>query len=397
MKVFLVGTGVDGKNTLTNKAAEIIENSDLIIGANRIVKPFSNCKKKIFTTWDTDEIVNILKNNSFENAAVLLSGDTGFFSLAEKLSRILSDFQTEIICGISSVSYFFSKLGKPWQNAKFITLHGRENSIARNTASNEFCFFLLGGNYSPSDVCQRLNEFGLGEIDVYIGENLGYENEKITHGKAKDLVFGSFGKLCVILTENKNYEINARCGIPDEEFIRGKIPMTKSEIRALVISKLQIKSSDVCWDIGGGTGSVTVEMALQCAFGKVYSVEKNHDAVQLIRANSLKFSCDNVEVAEGKAPEILDVLPPPDRVFIGGTSGKINEILDAVLEKNPYAKIVATAISIETVSSIIEYMKSRNFGCREVIQAAVSRSDEVRGHTMLRAENPIFIVKGALK
>lgn len=394
MKIYIIGIGMEGQKTLTAEAKTAIEKADLLIGAIRMLEPFLHIEKECFISWKSDEIAEYLKGKTIETAAVLMSGDCGFFSGAQKLISALSDYETEIISGISSPVYFCSKIKKPWQNMKFVSLHGADNSIVRNVCGNEYCFFLLGGDVTPAEICGKLCMYGRENISVYIGENLGYDNEKISCGNAADFRDKKSEKLCVMVTENTDYERSIPFGIDDSRFIRGSVPMTKSEIRSTVISKLNIGRNDMCWDIGCGTGSVSVEMALQCCDGRVYAIDKNEEAVSLTRKNSHKFGCDNIEIISGTAPENLFDFPAPDKVFIGGSCGKISEILKIVYEKNPKAEIVITAVSIETLNEAVAAFSGFGIDNPEIVQLAVTRTKKIGNHTMLSAENPIFIIKG---
>ncbi|MGN1137472.1 MAG: precorrin-6y C5,15-methyltransferase (decarboxylating) subunit CbiE [Oscillospiraceae bacterium] len=395
MKVYIVGTGMEGRKTLTAEAKTIIENAEVLIGARRMVEPFMGMDKQFFISWKSEEIADYLCGKSFTSAVILVSGDCGFYSGAEKLVQLISNIDTEIICGISSPVYFCSKIKKPCQDMKFISLHGTDGNIVRNVRRNELCFFLLGGNITPAHICRKLCEYGMSGVKIYIGENLGYENERILQGTAVELTELEFGTLTVAVAENSEYEHGTVLGIPDENFIRGIVPMTKSEVRSTVISKLNISRNDICWDIGCGTGSVSVEMALQCFDGKVYSVDKNEEAVGLTRENALKFGCDNIEIISGSAPNVLSALPSPDRVFVGGSQGRINEIFEIVFGKNLYAQIVVTAVSLETLNSAVAAFEKHGISCPDIVQLAVTRTKKVGAHTMLSAENPVFIIKGA--
>ena len=394
MKIYIIGIGMEGRKTLTWEAKAAIERADILIGANRMLEPFSDLKKERLVGWKSDEIAEYLKDKSFETAAILMSGDCGFYSGAERLMSSFSDYETEIISGISSLQYFSAKIKKPWQNMKFVSLHGTDGNIVRNVCRNEYCFFLLGGDITPADICKRLIEYGREKIRVYIGENLGYDNEKLHSGCAADFADIKCEKLCVMVTEKPYPEQSVPFGINDNEFIRGNVPMTKSEIRSTIISKLNIGKNDVCWDIGCGTGSVSVEMALQCFDGKVYAVDKNAAAVSLTKENARKFGCDNIIISVGNAPEILCKLPAPDKVFIGGSCGKIREILCTAYEKNRKAEVVITAVSLETLNEAAAAFYEFGIDCPEIVQLAATRTKKIGNHTMLSAENPIFIIKG---
>ncbi len=392
MKIYIIGISMEGRKTLTAEAKTAIENADLLIGAGRMLEPFSYLEKERFISWKSDEIAEYLRGKSVDTAAILMSGDCGFYSGAEKLVTALSDYETEIISGISSPVYFCSKIKKPWQNMKFVSLHGADGNIVRSVCGNEYCFFLLGGDITPAKICGKLCEYGRGNAGVYIGENLGYDDEKIYSGTAADFTDIKCGNLCVMVTENPDYERAVPFGIDDSEFIRGNVPMTKSEIRSTVISKLNIGRNDVCWDIGCGTGSVSVEMALQCCGGKVYAIDKNEEAVLLTGKNARKFGCDNIEIISGNAPEMLSDFPAPHKVFIGGSCGKIREILSVAYEKNNKAEAVITAVSLETLNEAVRAFSEFGIDSPEIVQLAVTRTKKIGNHTMLSAENPIFII-----
>lgn len=394
-KVTIVGTGMDGFKTLTQEGKQAIEAADLLIGARRMLEPFKILGKHEFISYICSDIAKFIQNCEYRNIAVVVSGDCGFYSVAEKLLPLLGRFDTNVICGISTPVYFCSQLKIPWSNLHFVNLHGSGGSIVRNVCSHEFTFFLLGGSITPSQICARLCEYGMGSVRVHIGENLGStggKNERILTGQADELVNVEIEKLCVMIVENHNYERTLRSCIDDKEFIRGKVPMTKSEVRALCVAKLNISTDDICWDIGCGTGSVSVEMAMRCTNGTVFAVDRNAEAAELTEKNIKKFGCDNVEIIPSPIQEVIEGLPPPDCVFIGGSGGCLEKIISAVLAKNICAEIVITAVSIETLGQCIDVFNTYGLEC-DINQIAVTRTRRVGDHTMLCAENPIFIIK----
>ena len=202
-----------------------------------------------------------------------------------------------------------------------------------------------------------------------------------------------FDSLAVLLIENPAPDDRIRCGIPDEEFIRGKVPMTKAEIRAITMSKLGLCPGDVCWDVGCGTGSVTVEMALAAYKGHVYGVDKNEDAVALTEQNAAAFHLGNVNAICGGAPEALRDLPTPDAVFIGGSGGRMDAVFDIILDKNPRARIVVNAIALESVQAALAAFAAHGME-PELVQVGVSAAKAVAGLHMMMAQNPIFIISG---
>lgn len=395
MKVYIVGTGMNGAETLTKEAENAIAEAGLLIGAERMVRPFIELGKDVFISYKPADIARRISESESSSAAVLMSGDCGFFSGTKKLLPLLEDHDIRMIPGISSAAYFGSRLGMSYENMKLITLHGRGANIAVNVKMNEKCFFLLGGEMTAADVCKRLCEYGLPEVKVHIGADLGYESEKISAGKACELTDVQTSGLSVMITENDSFLRHIPSAINDEKFVRGEIPMTKSEVRCIAVSRLDICADSVVWDIGCGTGSFSVEAAFRCPDGKVYAFDKKSEAVSLTGKNSRKFGCDNIEAAEGECPEILADAPAPDKVFIGGSSGNMYGIFEAVREKNQRADIAVTAVSLETLHEAAACFE--RFGASpEAVQIAVTRTKKLGSHTMLQAQNPVFIISGRL-
>lgn len=180
-------------------------------------------------------------------------------------------------------------------------------------------------------------------------------------------------------------------GIPDSEFIRGQVPMTKEEVRALSICKLHLSESPVVYDIGSGTGSVAVEIARLCKSGRVYAVETKGEACALIKQNIEKFGLKNIRLVEGMAPAALEGLEAATHAFVGGSKGQFKEILAALLKINPRMRVVANAVSLESISDIQTVIKDfpvKNFEC---LQISVSRSEKAGNYHLMKAENPVYI------
>lgn len=391
-KINIIGIGMDGVLTLTKAATDAVEKADLLIGAKRMLVPFKHLGKPTICEYESEKIFKCIKESNALNIAVLMSGDCGFYSGAQKLVALSNDFKIELICGISTPIYFCSKIKTTWNDMHFFSLHGKTANIARVVSAYEKTFFLLGGNITASELCQRLCEYNLENVKVYIGENLSMDSERILRGKAADFTDLETDNLCSIIVINPHYEKNIRTGILDENFKRGNVPMTKSEVRSIVMSKLEIEKEDICWDIGCGTGSVSVEMAIQSTNGKVFAVEKNTEAVELTNENRHKFSCDNIEIIEADAVDVIDNLPVPDCVFIGGSGGKLDKIICSAYKENSDVRLVVTAISLETLNCCLTVFEKLGFDS-DITQIAITRTRKIGSHTMLSAENPIFIIK----
>lgn len=403
-QIAIIGTGVDGRQTLTREAQEAIDQAQMLLGAQRMLEPYQDSEKQIFASFDSADLAQQIKTSNFERFAVLMSGDCGFYSGAQRLAELLADHEdceVRLISGISSAVYFCNLLGVPWSDVRFVSLHGQSANAVREVASHERTFFLLGGSNDAGEICRKLCEYGFGQVRIAVGERLGYPDEHCTRGMALEFTELQTDRLAVLLAENSTWERSVPMGIPKADFVRGKVPITKPEVRLTAIAKLRIEQNSVCWDIGCGTGSVSVELALHCPEGSVYAVDHHAEAIGLTTENARRFACDNIRVMQGEASGLVPELPAPDCVFIGGSSGELETVLRAALEKNAVARIVITAVTLETLHEATALLE--RFGrTPEVTQIAVTRTRRLeshaesgRVHTMLQAENPVFVVASA--
>ena len=252
-------------------------------------------------------------------------------------------------------------------------------------------FTLVGTKDGIPNLCRKLIDYGMEDTKISVGEALSYPQERIVMGSALQLQNMEFDPLTVVLMEREKKEFVVTHGISDDDFLRDRVPMTKEEIRSISLSKLRLQKDSVIYDIGAGTGSVAVEMALQACDGMVYAIEKKKEAVNLILENKRKFAADNLEVIEGLAPEALESLPAPTHAFIGGSSGNMKEILKALLEKNSKIRIVVNAIAVETVAETMQCLKELPFCEEEIVQVSVGRSKKIASYHMMMGLNPVFV------
>ena len=389
MTVTITATGMGGTATLTREAAEAIDKAQLLIGAGRMLEPYQTSSKALFMSYDPAAIAERLRSGTEERAAVLMSGDTGFFSGTKKLLPLLDGMDVRVLPGIASPVYLCAGAGLSWEQMHCVTLHGAENSIAVHVRSHPLTCFLLGGSITAAALCERLIAYSLPDTTVHIGCKLGCPEEQILSGHPAELLDTPAEKLCTVLVENPAYCPYVPSGIPDTAFERAKVPMTKAEVRCLAVSALNISPDDICCDIGCGTGSVTVEMALRCPDGTVCAIDKNPAAVALTKENLSRFSCDNVTVQEGSFPDTP--LPPPDKVFLGGTGGKLTTILETIHAANPAARIVLTAVTLETLAAAQTAFAALGRDCT-FTQIAVTRTRQLGSHNLFQAENPVWII-----
>lgn len=397
-KVTLLGIGMGSPKTLTLSGQEAVRNADLIVGAKRMVDAVRFVGQDFLYEYRSKEIAEYLKAHpEYTKVVVALSGDVGFYSGAKKLAELLGP-DTEMICGISSVVYFMSKIGLSWDDAKIVSAHGKSCNLVSLIRMNRKVFSILGTGDGVRKLAEKLTFYGMGDVILHVGENLSYDNEKILAKPARELVSYEGDPLSVICAYNLGAEPElATHGIPDEEFIRGKAPMTKTEVRTVSLSKLRLPKDAICYDIGAGTGSVSVEMALRASEGEVYAIEKKEDALALLHENKKKFALDHMHIIPGTAPEALEELPVPTHAFIGGSSGNMKEIVELLINKNPQVRIVINCITLETVGEALACIrgleKQEIYECEsEVVQLCASRSKNIGRYHMMMGENPIYII-----
>lgn len=392
-EISLVGIGMGSAETRTAEASRAIRESDLLIGARRMIDSCREFGKDCYVEYDSQKIAQYLAEHpEYEKVAVLLSGDPGFNSGAKKLLDVLGN-QVKVISGISSASYFMSQIQKSWDDVLITSAHGKHTNLVSLIKRNKKVFSILGTRNGIQNLAQEMAALGLNRAQLYTGECLSYPDEKIRKGAPEDFLNYEADPLSVVYVENpdaqKEYVTH---GIPDTEFLREKVPMTKEEVRTVSLSKLHLEEDSVCYDVGAGTGSVSIEMASRAWNGKVYAIEKKALAVELLKKNREKFAVENLEIIEGTAPEALENLEPPTHAFIGGSSGKMETILRLLLEKNPSVRIVINCIALETVSETLQCLKTLPVKEEEILQISVSKGKSVGNYHMMMGENPIYII-----
>ena len=394
--ITLLGIGMGSQETLTVQGKKAAKSADLIIGAKRMADAVREPGQAVVYEYRSDVIADYIRNHpEYETVVIALSGDVGFYSGARKLLTALGgrESNVDVICGISSVVYFMSEIGLSWDDAKITSAHGKHCNLISMIRHNQKVFSILGTGTAVAELAGKLVKYHMGEVLLYVGENLSYPDEKIFVKKAEELTNYEGQPLSVVCAFHENPEpALSTHGIPDEEFIRGKAPMTKEEVRSVSLSKLRLTEDSICYDVGAGTGSVSVEMALRADQGQVFAIEKKEEAAALLEENKQKFAVDNLEIIKGEAPQALENLPAPTHAFIGGSSGNLKEIIALLLGKNPQVRIVINCITLETISEALDVLKEYDFQQREVVQLAASRSKEIGHYHLMMGENPIYII-----
>lgn len=391
-EISLVGIGMGNAAVRTEEASRVIAEAQLLIGAKRMLDACVQPGQDTYCAYDSEKIAAYIKAHpEYEKIAVVLSGDVGFYSGAKKLLDRLGE-TVNVVCGISSVAYFMSRIQKSWEDVYLTSAHGRGANLIALLGQHQKIYSILGEQNAVAELAKKLLFYGMNQVRLYVGERLSYPDEKISSGRAEDFIEYETDSLSVVYLENPLHDARTTHGISDTQFIRDSVPMTKEEVRTVSLSKLRLKEDSICYDIGAGTGSVSIEMALRCVSGKVYAIEKKPEAVQLIQKNRQKFAADHLQIIEGTAPEALESLEAPTHAFIGGSSGNMEKILEILLQKNPAVRIVVNCIALESVSEAVQCMKTLPVTDVEIVQLSVSRAKTVGKYHMMMGENPIYIV-----
>jgi precorrin-6Y C5,15-methyltransferase (decarboxylating) len=420
-KINIVGIGY---RPLTDEVREVVLNSDIIICPGRLLDVikynviYDYIKDNILITNNIDDSFNTIKSAAFnlkkQNITWLASGDPLFFGIGKRIIEEFGKDMVEIFPDLSCLQKIFAKIKESWDDALLISLHGR-NLISCDNINYELddipylirrhrkIAVLTDRKNNPNRIAETIdNAMPANDLptEIYVAEKLGYLDEKITHGSPKDILNMSFGEpnvVVILRPESKNHRPKpdeVAFGLKEEEIVHLKGLITKDEIRAVTIHKLRIPAKGVFWDIGAGSGAVSVEVANLCPQIKIYAVEKNEAQLAKIRENKHRFELENITPIHGEAPQALNQLPVPERVFIGGGGGKLEEIIGLVSEMMPHGIIVLNAITLKTLSEAVESFEKNSF-LISVSEVCVSRSISLGPQKRyLRALNPVFIICG---
>lgn len=344
---------------------------------------------------DTLEMIGGLLEEGRE-VALVVSGDPLMYSLYKTIrnQEISRDWEMDVIPGIGSMQMLGAAFGETMEDAKLLSVHGRSRtagSVAFCVTENPKVFFLCSKEQGPAWLANIMLDYGLDEVEVFAGANLSYEDELLASGSPAEMAQREFPSLCVAMIKNPHPRpVSRPCFLSDRDFERGKTPMTKEEIRVLILHKMQLHPDDIIWDIGAGTGSVSVECARQAPFGQVHSVERDADAVRLIEKNREKFSLDNLFIYEGDAARRAAELPAPDKVFIGGSGGKLREILEIIDTFPRTVQVTVSAVTLETIAEAGEILGNYDSDY-DVIQATVGRGRRIGSYHIMDTNNPVMI------
>jgi precorrin-6Y C5,15-methyltransferase (decarboxylating) len=420
-KITVIGIGF---KPFDRKARDLISGSDVILASKRLLEVFKRyeefeaVKNKVIVPDNINETFNFLRDNHETKKIVLIaSGDPLFSGIGRRIVEEFGKSSVEIIPDLSNVQIAFSRIKESWNDAFLISLHGGPDPAKRRRLPYEIqdipsllerhnkIAILTDRENNPSEIARglslspRLRRANSLSPMLYVCEKLGYEDEKITEGSPEEIAGKLFSGPNVVIILGLQPAVpgpkpsDSAFGLKEEEIAHSGGLITKDEVRAVTIHKLRLPQAGVLWDIGSGSGSISIEAARLFPRLKVFAVEKNKEQIANIRENRTRFQTSNVEVIEGLAPDALKELPLPDRVFIGGGSGQLAEIIPLIAKTMSSGIVVINAVKIETLDTTIYELKRAGF-IMDISQISVSRIKAAGDGNFLSALNPVFIITG---
>ena len=398
-QIWLAGAGMGSTGALTEDVKEAIEEADAVFGALRLVESVRVISK--YPVYRAEDIIAILtEHREYRRIVILFSGDSGFHSGAGSALNKLRVWDPEadirVLPGISSISYMAAITGESYDDAVLFSLHGdnaptRLHALTETVKYDRKTYVLLSGDEDVREIGSRLKT-AVPACEIIVGRDLSYVTESLIRLTPEEAAsFRSDGMLTALII-NPGYERRPLIkAFNDKDFVRGNVPMTKECVRHECVVRLGLREGDTVYDIGGGTGSVALEAAALHPSLSVYTIEHDPEAAALIRLNIQKMQADNVFLIEGEAPDAMDGLRKPDAVFIGGSAGKLKDILSAVHQKGKGIRFVVTSVSLETAGELNSIIAEWGIENADIVQMQVSEVKTVGSHHMMNAQNPVMI------
>jgi len=402
--VAIIGMGLSPQD-LTTRHLQIIESADILVGGQRLLDYFkaSAAQKQPIDKHIAKSVEFIKDRMASQSIVVLASGDPLFFGIGSILIKALGPENVAIYPNISSIAAAFARIKEPWSQVRVVSLHGRKNDEALLSAlhaGNAVAVFTDPAN-NPARIAEKLIAEDFANIKMCVFESLGSDAERINWYSLEQAAGLTFSEPNLVILKRgspaQQLKNIPHLGIPDNYFVHEKGLITKSEIRAISLAKLELLPEHILWDLGAGSGSVSIEGALLARRGKVIAVEKNPVRVDQIIFNMNQFGITNMEVVQALLPDGLTGLPRPDRIFIGGGGRNLAQIIKVAAGfLKPNGIVVINTVLMPNVLKAMETLEALDFKT-SMVQAQISLSRKMPWAERLEAQNPVWIVSGSQK
>ncbi len=400
-KVYIIGVAPEGATSLSPSARRLVRQADIVFGGERLLHLFpSLAGEKVAVKNNLAGIASLIKTNlGLKRMVVLASGDPNFFGIAKYLTGRLGKDAVEIAPNVSAMQIAFARIKESWEDAVFVSAHSRPiEDIVETVRHSSKIVILTDNRNTPGEIARVLQKQGVGNCPVHICQDLDSDKERIIStylDRLDNMEFSPLSIMILIRDDVSKESFNQpSLGIPEEKFRRRQGLITKLDVRAVSLAKLRLNEYSTVWDIGAGSGAISIEASLLARKGSIFAIEKNTEDAAIIRENIKKFGSHNIRVIKALAPDKLDELPDPTAVFIGGSSGNMAAIIDCACRRlKSSGRIVINAATLENLHRAVGGLEANGF-IVDITLLNVARSQDISGLTRLEPLNPVFIVAG---
>jgi precorrin-6Y C5,15-methyltransferase (decarboxylating) len=399
--VSVIGIGLAPKD-ITQEQEDIINCADILIGGQRHLSFFkkSTAEKKQITKNLKDIVCYIKKHILKKTIVVLASGDPLYFGIGSFLVKSLGAEHVCIYPNITSVAAAFSRIKEPWHDVHVVSLHGRSDTknLMDAIGSHDKIAVYTDSTHSPAMIAKLLADHHIDNYHMCVLEQLGTDQERIRwFDFSEEFCMDVSDPNMVVLKRVRaiKKQLELYLGVDDHLFDHENGLITKSEVRAVTLSKLLLNNKDlILWDLGAGSGSVSIEASLFITNGTIYAVEKNKDRICQIINNANRFHAHNIKIIHATLPEGLENLPVPDRIFIGGGGKDLKKIIQrscSALKKK--GVIVINTVLIQNIEIALKTLTALGFQT-DTVQVQINKSRNMPWGDRLEAHNPVWIITG---
>jgi precorrin-6Y C5,15-methyltransferase (decarboxylating) len=417
----VIGVLDDGIASLSADARAWLRNADVVIGGSRTLallkdatKPGAQLRDLTGKLSAVPEWVRHARADNL-SCVVLATGDPLCHGIAPYLAQHLCIDALDIVPNVSTLQLACARVGLAWQDARIVSVHARDAgewqrgalpshglyALAQAVRAHARLLILTSPDNSPDRIARLLLAEGLGDdFHMAVAENLLQPEERVLAdlrpADAADMRFAALN--VVLLWRTTPAPRPVRFGLADDAYVQrqpDKGLITKQEVRAVSLARLQLREDSVVWDIGAGSGSVGLEAARLCPRGHVYAIEKNEADHAIAAQNHAGFGVANYTLRHGRAPEGLDAWPDPDAVFVGGSGGELAELIALIARRlRPGGTLVMNFVTLENLAAATAALQALEpLGVRwDVVQLQAARSKPILHMHRMAAENPVWIV-----